>query len=177
MLKKIFLALVALIVIFCVVVAMQPAAYRIVRSTKIAATPAAVFPLVNDFHQWDGWSPWAKLDPGMKTTFEGPTAAPGSIYKWSGNKEVGEGQMTILESKPNELIRIKLDFIKPFSDTCATDFTFKPEGEQTNVTWSMAGDRNFFAKAICMFMNMDKMVGGDFEKGLAKLKSEIEAKK
>ena len=177
MLKKIFLALVALIVIFCVVVAMQPAAYRIVRSTKIAAPPATVFPLVNDFHQWDGWSPWAKLDPGMKTTFEGPTAAPGSIYKWSGNKEVGEGQMTLLESKPNELVRIKLDFIKPFADTCATDFTFKPEGDQTNVTWSMSGDRNFLAKAICLCMNMDKLVGGDFEKGLAKLKSEAEAKK
>ncbi|OAI42973.1 polyketide cyclase [Verrucomicrobia bacterium SCGC AG-212-E04] len=177
MLKKLFLALVALIVVFAIVVALQPASYRIVRSTKIAAPPGTVFPLVNDFHKWDAWSPWAKLDPAMKTTFEGPTAAPGSIYKWSGNKEVGEGQMTLLESKLNELVRIKLEFLKPFADTCATDFTFKPDGNGTDVNWSMSGNRNFVAKAICLFMNMDKLVGGDFEKGLAKMKSEAEGKK
>jgi uncharacterized protein YndB with AHSA1/START domain len=177
MLKKIFLTLVALIVLFVVVVAMQPAAYRVERSTKIAAPPATVFPLVNDFHRWDSWSPWAKLDPGMKTTFEGPAAGAGAIYKWIGNKDVGEGQMTLLESKPNELVRIKLDFLKPFKDTSTTEFTFKPAGDQTEVAWSMSGDRNFFAKAVCMFMNMDKMVGGDFEKGLAKIKSEAEGKK
>jgi uncharacterized protein YndB with AHSA1/START domain len=177
MLKKILLALIALIVIFAVVVAMQPASYRIVRSTKIAAPPASVFAQVNDFHGWNAWSPWAKLDPAMKTTFEGPAAGTGAIYKWAGNKDVGEGQMTLLESKPNELVRIKLDFIKPFTDTCATEFTFKPDGDQTDVSWSMSGNRNFMSKAVCLFMNMDKMIGGDFEKGLAQMKSETEAKK
>ena len=177
MLKKIFLAFVALIVIFGMIVTFQPASYRIMRSIKIAAPPATVYPLVNDFHAWEGWSPWAKLDPAMKTTFEGPAAGTGAIYKWSGNKEVGEGQMTLLESKANELVRIKLDFIKPFADTCATDFTFKPDGNGTEVSWTMSGNRNFLAKAICLFMNMDKLVGGDFEKGLAKLKTESEGKK
>jgi len=175
MLKKIFLALVALIVIFCVAVTMQPASYRIIRSTKIAAPPSAVFAQVNDFHKWEAWSPWAKLDPAMKITYEGPAAGAGSIYKWvSAKSDVGEGQMTLLESKPGELVRIKLDFIKPFQDTATTEFTFKPEGHGTNVSWTMSGDRNFVSKAVCMFMNMDKMVGGDFEAGLAKLKAVAE---
>jgi len=177
MLKKISFGLVALIVIFSMVVTLQPASYRILRSVKIAAPPATVFAEVNDFHNWDAWSPWAKLDPAMKTTFEGAASGAGSIYKWTGNKDVGEGQMTLLESKPNELVRIKLDFTKPFADTSTTEFTFKPDGNQTEVTWSMSGNRDFFAKAVGLFMNMDKMVGGDFEKGLAKLKTDAEAKK
>ena len=177
MLKKIFLGLVGLILIFCIIVAFQPAAYRIVRTNKIAAPPAAVFAQVNDFHNWDAWSPWAKLDPNMKVAYEGPAAGTGAIYKWVGNDKVGEGRMTILENKPGELVRIKLDFLKPFADTSTTEFTFKPDGDQTAVSWSMAGDRNFMAKAVCMFMNMDKMVGGDFEMGLAQLKSTTEAKK
>ena len=177
MLKKIFLALIALMVVFAVVVTLQPASYRIFRSVKIAAPPATVFAQVNDFHKWDAWSPWAKLDPAMKTTFEGPDAGTGAIYKWVGNKDVGEGQMTLLESKPNELVRIKLDFLKPFADTSTTEFTFQPDGDQTNVNWSMSGNRNFVSKAVCLFMNLDKLIGGDFEKGLAKLKADAEAKK
>ena len=176
MLKKIFLVLVALIVVFAIIVTVQPASYRIVRSAKIAAPPATIFPLVNDFHRWDAWSPWAKLDPAMKSTFEGPAAGTGAIYKWSGNKDVGEGKMTLLESKPNELVRIKLDFLKPFADTSTTEFTFKPDGAQTDVSWSMSGDRNFLSKAVSLFMNMDKMIGGDFENGLAQMKA-AEAKK
>ena len=175
MIKKFFLGLVTLILIFCMIVTLQPAAYRIVRTTKIAAPAPAVFAQVNDFHNWPGWSPWAKLDPNMKITYDGPAAGPGAIYHWVGNKDVGEGQMTLLESKPNELVRIKLDFIKPFADTSTTEFTFQPDGDQTNVSWSMAGNRNFLAKAVCLFMNMDKLVGTDFEKGLATLKSQTEA--
>ena len=169
MLKRIFLALVALIVIFAIVVALQPASYRIVRSTSVAAAPSAVYPLVNDFHAWAAWSPWAKLDPGMKITYEGPAAGTGAIYKWAGNKEVGEGQMTLLESKPNELVRIKLHFIKPFSDTCTTEFVFKPEGDKTVVTWAMYGKNGFLGKAMSLFMDCDKMCGPQFEKGLASL--------
>jgi hypothetical protein len=177
MLKKISLAVVALLVLLAMIITMQPASYRIMRSIKIAAPAPAVFEKVNDLHAWDAWSPWAKLDPAMKVTYEGPASGTGAISKWSGNSQVGEGRMTILESKPNELVRIKLDFLKPMEDTATSEFAFKPDGDQTAVTWTMSGDRNFVAKAFCLFMNMDKMVGGEFEKGLAKLKTDAEAKK
>lgn len=113
----------------------------------------------------------------MKTTFAGAPAGTGSIYEWTGNSEVGEGRMTLTESRPSELINIKLEFIKPFASTCTTTFAFKPESNQTAVTWSMHGENSFIAKAFCLFMNMDKTVGGDFEKGLAQLKTVAEAKK
>lgn len=171
MLKKILLGIAAVLVVFAIVVAFQPANFRVVRSATIAAPPAAVFAEVNDFHRWNAWSPWAKLDPAMKQTHEGAPAGTGAIYSWAGNSEVGEGRMTITESRPGELIRIKLDFIKPFAATNPTEFTFKPEGNQTAVTWTMTGEKNYISKAVCMFMNMDKMVGGDFEKGLASLKT------
>jgi hypothetical protein len=174
MLKKILIGIAAVIVLFVIIVALQPAQYRVTRSATMPAAPAVVFEHVNDLHKWDAWSPWAKLDPAMKTTFEGPQSGTGASYAWVGNKEVGEGKMSITESKANELVRLKLEFIKPFASTARTEFTFKPEGEQTSVTWSMTGDKNFMSKAICLFMNMDKMVGGDFEKGLAGLKSAVQ---
>jgi hypothetical protein len=130
---------------------------------------------VNDFHKWEEWSPWAKLDPAAKATFEGPSAGTGAIFRWAGNKEVGEGSMTITESRPSDLIRIRLEFLKPFAATNTAEFTFKPEGDQTAVTWSMAGQNNFMSKAICLFMDRDKMVGGKFEEGLAAMKSIAEA--
>jgi hypothetical protein len=162
---------------FAGVVAMQPSEYRVERSATFAAPASAIFEQVNDFHNWDAWSPWAKLDPNCKNTFEGPTSGTGAKFHWAGNSDVGEGQMTILESKPSETIKIKLAFIKPFPSECDTTFTFKPAGESTQVTWTMTGNNNFVAKAFCLFMNMDKMVGGDFEKGLANIKSLVEAKK
>lgn len=174
MLKKILIALAVIVIVFVIVVALQPAGFRIVRSTTIAAPAPKVFEQVNDFHKWDGWSPWAKLDPAMKTTFDGAPAGTGAIYSWSGNNDVGEGRMTLTESRPNELVQIKLEFIKPFAATNTTEFTFKPEADKTMVTWSMFGTNNFMAKAFGLFMNMDKMVGGDFEKGLAQLKSVAE---
>ena len=175
MLKKLLIVFVALVAVFAAIVALQPAEYRVVRTATLSASPAAVFAQVNDFHQWEAWSPWAKLDPAAKNTFEGPPAGVGAVFMWAGNDKVGEGRMTLTESHPNDLIRIKLDFIKPFASTCATEFTFKPEGNQTAVTWTMSGRKNFISKAFCMFMNMDKMVGGDFERGLAQLKSVAEA--
>ena len=175
MIKKLLLALAVIVVLFIVVVALQPAEYRVVRTTTILAPASAVFAQVDDFHKWEAWSPWAKLDPAAKNTFEGPPAGTGAGFTWAGNKKVGEGRMTITESRPADLIRIKLDFMKPFPSTADTEFTFKPEGDQAVVTWSMAGRKNFISKAFCMFMNMDKMVGGDFEKGLANLKSVSEA--
>lgn len=171
MLSKIILAVAAVLVVFAVFVSFQPAKFSVVRSANISAPEALVFSEVNDLHQWNAWSPWAKLDPEMKQTHEGASAGTGAIYSWKGNREVGEGRMTITESRPNDLIRIKLEFLKPFAATNTTEFTFKPDAGQTAVTWSMAGEKSFISKAVCLFMSMDKMVGGDFEKGLAALKS------
>src|SRR5205809_6123337 len=166
MIKKILIVLVVLIVILVVVIMLQPATYQVERSTTINAPAAVVFAQVNDFHNWNAWSPWAKLDPAMKQTFEGAPAGMGAAYSWAGNKEVGEGRMTITESHPSDLVKIKLEFLKPFAATSDTTFTFKPEGNQTVVIWTMVGDKNFIAKAFHLFVNIDKMVGGDFEKGL-----------
>ena len=116
-------------------------------------------------------APYAKRDPAMKKTYEGAPAGTGAIYTWAGNNEVGEGRLTIVESRPNELITIKLEFVRPFAATNTAEFTFKPEGDQTAVTWSLTGKNNLISKAIGLFMDVDKMVGGDFEKGLADLKS------
>ncbi|HEY3306483.1 MAG TPA: SRPBCC family protein [Candidatus Binatia bacterium] len=175
MLKKILIGLIVIVVAFVVVVALQPSEYRVARSATIAAPATVVFAQVNDFHNWDAWSPWAKIDPAMKKTHAGAPAGTGAIYTWAGNDQVGEGRMTLTESRPNELVRIKLEFLKPFASTADTEFTFKPQGNQTAVTWSMAGEKNFMAKAFGLFMNMDKMIGDDFEKGLRQMKSAAEA--
>jgi len=169
MLNKILLLLIVVIAAILIVAAAQPAAYRVVRSATISAPPAVVFAQVNDLHAWQDFSPWAKLDPNVKNTYEGPRAGPGAALAWDGNSKVGQGRMTITESRPNELIRMKLDFIKPMESTSTTEFTFKPEGDKTRVSWSMSGENNFIGKVFCLFMSMDKMVGGDFERGLANL--------
>lgn len=174
--KKALLGVAAVVAVFVVVVALQPSQYKVERSATIAASPAEVFPQVNDFHAWEAWSPWAKLDPASKSTFSGSSSGQGAIFAWAGNDKVGEGKMTLTESHPNDLIRIRLDFVKPFADTSTTVFTFKPEANQTRVTWTMSGRSNFLGKAVCMFMNMDKVVGGSFEQGLAQMKSVVEAK-
>jgi len=175
MLKKIVIGLAAVIAVFVIVVALQPSEFRIERSATISAPPAKVFEQVNDFHKWDDWSPWAKLDPNAKAAFKGPASGEGAIFEWAGNSEVGEERMTLIESRPHQHIRIRLDFVKPMADTSTAEFTFKPEGDRTTVTWAMFGRVNFIAKAICMFMNRDEMVGGYFEKGLANLKAVMEA--
>lgn len=174
-LKGVLFGFVAVVVLFVIVVALQPSEYHVARSATISAPPAEVFAQVNDFHNWEAWSPWEKLDPACKKTFEGAPAGTGAVCKWSGNDQVGEGRMALIESRPNELIRIELDFIRPFEASCATEFHFKPEGDGTTVTWSMSGENNFVAKAFCLFMNMDKTLGGEFEKGLAQMKAVTEA--
>ena len=175
MIKKILIGLVVIVVILVAVIALQPATYQVERSTTIAAPAAVVFAQVNDFHKWNAWSPWAKLDPAMKQTFEGAPAGAGAAYSWTGNKEVGEGRMAITESHPSDLVKIKLDFLKPFAATSTTEFTFTPQGNQTVVKWKMTGENNFMTKAFHLVMNMDKMIGSDFEKGLAQMKSVAEA--
>jgi hypothetical protein len=173
-LTYILVGLVALLAVLSVVIATRPGEFRVARSATMPAAPAAVFAQVNDFHKWEAWSPWAKLDPDAKSTFEGPTAGTGAIFRWDGNGNVGAGSMKITESRPSDLIRIQLDFIRPFAGTNDVEFTFKPQGDQTNVTWSMAGKNNFIAKAIGLVMDCEKMIGGNFEQGLAGIKSVVE---
>ena len=143
----------------------------------ISAPAPEVFAQVNDFRNWEGWSPWAKLDPAAKATFEGPAAGQGAVFAWSGNDKIGEGRMLLTESRPPQLVRIKVDFVKPFAGSSTSEFAFRPEGDRTAVTWSTYGPQSFVSKAICLFMNMDKMLGGDMEKGLAQMKSVAEASK
>ncbi len=175
MLIKILLILVAIIAIVLAIAAFQPSGFRVVRSTTINAPAAVISAEVNDFHRWAGWSPWEKLDPAMQRTFDGPAAGVGAGYAWSGNREVGSGRMTITESRTGELIRIKLEFLTPMPGICPTEFTFRSEGGATTVTWTMSGTSNYLAKIVCVFMSMDKMVGGKFEEGLANLKTLAEA--
>jgi hypothetical protein len=169
MFKKVFLVVLVIILIFLGFVAIQPNDFRVSRSAPISAPVETVFNQVNDFHKWEAWSPWIKLDPSAKTSFEGPAAGEGAIFKWEGNNQVGAGTMTLTESRPAELIRIRLDFLKPFPSTGTSEFLFKGDSNQTVVTWNMYGKHSFVEKAVCMFMNMDKIVGGQFEQGLASL--------
>lgn len=174
--KKLALGLIVTVGIFCAVVASRPSDFKVSRSATMAATPAAVFDQVNDFHKWDVWSPWAKMDPNAKTSYEGPTSGAGAKFGWSGNSDVGEGSMTIVESKPNDLVRIRLGFTRPMAGTSDVELKLEPQGEQTKITWSMAGKNNFIAKAVGLFMDCEKMVGDQYDKGLANLKAIVEAK-
>ena len=176
MLINILIGVAVVIALLVIFVAMRPSEFRVTRQGAIGAPPSAVFPQVNDFHNWEAWSPWAKLDPAASNSFEGPTAGTGATFRWAGNKEVGEGNMTITESRPNDLIRLRLEFLKPFAATNTTEFAFQPEGGQTVVTWSMFGKNSFMSKAVGLFMDCEKMVGGQFEQGLANMKSVVEAK-
>jgi hypothetical protein len=171
----ILLALAFIAIIFFIVIAGRPDEFVVSRSTKIFASPEKIFPHVNDLHKWEAWSPWAKLDPNAKNSFEGADSGTGAAMSWDGNKKIGAGRMTIIESAPDDLIRFKLEFIRPFKATNTAEFTFKPEGSQTVVTWSMTGKSNFIFKAFGVFMNCDKMCGCQFEKGLVAMKSIAEA--
>jgi hypothetical protein len=178
MLKKLLFAAIVLAVVLGVVIAVQPADFRITRSAQVAAPADVVFAQVNDLHKWEEWSPWAKLDPAMKQTYEGAPVGVGASYTWEGNNEVGAGRSTIVESRPGERVGLKLDFTRPFAATNNVEFTFQPEGAGTVVTWTMTGTKNFLCKGIHMVIDVDKMCGGQFEQGLAKLKkiAENEAK-
>jgi len=174
MLIPILIAIVVVVVLFVVIVATRPSEFRITRKATMSAPASAIFAQVNDFHNWDVWSPWAKLDPNMKHTFEGPASGVGASHSWSGNNKVGEGNATITESQPHDRIVIRLEFLRPFTATNTAEFLFQPTGNQTAVTWNMYGTNNFMGKAFGMIMNMDKMVGRDFEKGLASMKTLVE---
>jgi hypothetical protein len=157
------------------VAAARPGQFRIERSTRIKASPDRIYPLLDDFHRWGGWSPWEKLDPDLRRTYSGAERGPGAVYHWVGNKKVGEGQMEITgASAPTELT-IKLDFLKPFEAHNITHFTLRPDADATAVTWAMTGTSPYMMKVMGVFVSMDRLVGRDFEAGLANLKAAAEA--
>jgi uncharacterized protein YndB with AHSA1/START domain len=159
----------AAVLVILGVAATRPAAFRITRSRTLAAPPEAVFALVNDFGKWPQWSPWEKLDPGMRREVSTPSAGTGATYHWVGNKKVGEGRMAITESQAPGRVATRLEFIRPWKVTNATQFDIVPSGAGSQVTWTMTGENNLMARAFGLFMDMDKLVGRDFEKGLAQL--------
>ncbi|WP_146646356.1 SRPBCC family protein [Labilithrix luteola] len=175
MLRKVLIGLAVVVALFVVVVATRPAQFHIERSIEIATSPDRPFAQVNDFHAWAAWSPYDKLDPQVTRTFEGPTSGKGAVYGWKGNEKVGEGRMTIEKSTPSSEIGIKLEFTKPFAATNQATFTFAPSASGTKVTWAMDGENNFISKAFALFVDMDKMIGADFEKGLAAMKTVAES--
>lgn len=177
MLIKILIGVAVVVAVLLVIVAAQPSDFKVARSTTVAAAPAVVFANVSDLHRFNSWNPWAKIDPQMKETYEGPAAGEGASYSWSGNNQVGSGKMTIVKTQQPELVRMQLDFTAPMKATNMADFAIKPEGQGALVIWTMTGQNNFVAKALHLVMNMDKMVGGQFEKGLADLKTMSEAGK
>jgi len=176
MLAKILIAIVVLFAVLAVIVALQPSDFTVSRSITVSAPPEAAFAQVNNFRKWAAWNPWGKLDPAMRQTYSGAESGVGAVYAWTGNNQVGEGRMTLIESVPSERLRINLEFFKPFAATNTAEFTFRPKGDKTLVTWSMSGKNNFMAKAVGLVMNMDKMIGGMFEKGLADMKAIVEPK-
>jgi hypothetical protein len=175
MLRLVIRVVVILIVLLLGVVMTRPATFHVERSIGIEAPAAAAYEPVADFHRWTEWSPWEKLDPAMSRTVEGVGGAVGSTYHWSGNDKVGEGRMTVLEAEPGDHVTIRLEFLKPFASTSITRFTFAPEPGGTRVTWNMDGNNDLMAKAMSLFASMDKMVGPDFERGLANLKTVAES--
>ncbi|WP_433965791.1 SRPBCC family protein [Tunturiibacter gelidiferens] len=152
----------------------RPSSFRVERSTTIAAPPEKISALIDDFHQWNAWSPWAHLDPDMKTTYSGPSSAVGSVYEWEGNSKVGKGRMEILAIEPAKTT-IKIDFLKPFESHSTADFVLEPQGSDTRVNWIMNGPMRFFpGRVMSVFTSMDKVVGPDFDKGLANMKAAAE---
>lgn len=173
MLKWIVIALIGLVVIVGGLVAYastRPDEFRVQRTTLVKAPPERIYPLIADLQAWKTWSPYERKDPKMMRTFSGPQAGVGAAYAWDGDKNVGSGRMEITEATPTKVV-FRLEFFKPFEATNAATFSLSPAGDGTNVTWSMDGRNKLLNKVVCLFMDMDKMVGTDFEAGLASLKA------
>ena len=179
MLKRIavtlFMVITVCIVAVLSIAATRPATFHVERSLSMAAPPQAVFAVLNDMHRFHEWSPWQKLDPGMKVKFEGPASGVGASYSWVGNRDVGEGRMTITDATPPGSLTQKLEFMKPPQPPSAVHFTIAPEGSGSRVTWAMDGNNNYASKVMCMFVSLDAMIGKDFESGLTSLKQVAEA--
>jgi hypothetical protein len=173
MLKYIGVAVALVAIALVIMAAARPSSFHVERSITIAAAPEKIDALVADFHNWDQWSPWAKLDPSMRQSFSGAAAGPGAVYEWQGNSKVGKGRMQILAVQPS-LTSIQLDFLSPFKSHNKTNFIVQPQGGATRVTWTMDGNNNFTSQVMSLFVSMDRMIGGDFERGLANLKTAAE---
>ena len=174
MFGTILIILVVIIAAVLIYAATRPNDFVTPRTASIKAPPEAIFPLINDFSRWPTWSPYEKLDPQMKRTLSGTDAGKGAAYAWEGNAKAGKGRMEIVNSVPSSLVSLKLDFEKPFRANNSVDFSLKPAGDTTNVTWAMRGRRPFIAKLMGLFMNFDTLIGKDFEAGLANLKKATE---
>lgn len=167
---------VALVVVVLLIASTKPATFRIERSTSIAAPPEAVYPLIDDFHHWGEWSPWERLDPNLKRTFSGAPSGKGAIYEWEGTPKVGSGRMEILQASAPESVKIQLDFLKPFEAHNTAEFTLRPDGSGTRVKWAMYGPNPLMMRVMKLFMNMEGMIGKDFDAGLANMKGAAEGK-
>ena len=173
---KIVLLLLVVVAALVVVIATRPATYRVERSLDVAAPAGTIFPLIEDLHAWSQWSPWEKRDPAMTRTYDGPAGGVGASYAWSGNKAVGKGRMSITESQQPSHVGLRLEFLEPFASVEDNAFDLQPSRpDSTRVTWSMVGSNTFMGKAFSLVMNMDKMIGKDFEEGLGNLKRVAEA--
>ncbi len=176
MLVNIIIILALVVGVFVAFVVTRSSEFRVTRSATMKASPERIFPQVNDFHHWNAWSPWAKIDPETKYAFSGAKEGVSASMAWdSKNANVGAGSMTIVESVPSEKIILRLDFLKPMKATNMAEFTFKRDGDQTVVTWDMLGKKGFIAKAMMLFLNCGEMVGAEFDKGLASMKEIVEA--
>jgi uncharacterized protein YndB with AHSA1/START domain len=174
MLKTIAFSLAVMVVALLAYASTRPDSFRVERSTTIKAPMDKVFGLVNDFHQWQSWSPWEKLDPAMVRTFTGPNSGKGTVYAWSSDGKAGAGRMEILDAPAPTKVLIKLDFIKPFEAHNTAEFTLTPVGDSTQINWAMYGPSPFIAKVMGVFFSMDSLVGKDFAEGLANLKAVAE---
>lgn len=174
MLKKIALALLVVVVGILVYAATRPDTLRVERKATINAPPDKIYPLIADFRRWTSWSPWEKRDPALQRTYSGAASGKGAVYAWQGNRDVGSGQMEIVDVTEPTKVGIKLDFIEPFEGHNVADFTLVPKGGATDVTWVMTGPTPYLGKVIGVFINMDRMIGNDFEAGLASLKAAAE---
>lgn len=174
MLSIIGLIIVVVVGLILFMASRKPDAFRVERGARINAPPERIFPLLNNFHNWARWSPWEKIDPAMSRDYGGPESGVGSFYAWLGNSKAGQGRMEITESTPPSHIRLNLDFLKPFKASNVTEFDLTPEGDSTELKWSMYGPSTFATKVMMIFTTMDKMVGKDFEQGLANLKRAVE---
>jgi carbon monoxide dehydrogenase subunit G len=173
MFKIIALVIIVLIVAVLIYAATRPDTFRIQRATSVNAPPEKIVPFINDFHRWAAWSPYEKKDPAMKRTFSGTETDRGAVYEWEGDRNVGKGRMEIMESSQSK-VAIKLDFIEPFEAHNIAEFTLEPQTGSTKVTWAMQGPSPYLMKVMHLFLNMDRMVGKDFETGLASLKTVAE---
>ncbi|MBM4207160.1 MAG: SRPBCC family protein [Gammaproteobacteria bacterium] len=171
------LLLVLAVVIVLALAAKQPDQFSVSRTGSINASAEVIFQHINNLHNWDAWSPWAKLDLNAKNSFEGPNEGIGAKTSWSGNNKVGTGSMTVTESRPHDYIQFKLEFLKPMQATNTAEFSLKQNGDRTTVTWTMSGANSFMGKIMSVFMNCEKMVGGQFEQGLVSLKNVVESKR